>query len=101
LIAADCTAYAVGNFHQKFLKGKSLAIACPKLDSNLESYLNKITAMIDHAMVNTITVLIMQVPCCGGLLRVVQQAASAAQRKVPIKAIVVSIEGSVLQEQWM
>lgn len=101
LIAADCTAYALGNFHQKFLKGKSLAIACPKLDSNLESYLNKITAMIDHAMVNTITVLIMQVPCCGGLLRLVQQAASAAQRKVPIKAVVVSIEGSVLQQQWV
>ncbi|HEX2394232.1 MAG TPA: 4Fe-4S dicluster domain-containing protein [Bacteroidales bacterium] len=101
LIAADCTAYAVGNFHKKFLAGKSLAIACPKLDSNLESYLNKITAMIDHANINTITVMIMQVPCCSGLLRIVQQAASAAQRKVPIKAIVVSIEGSVLQEQWM
>ncbi len=101
LIAADCTAYAVGNFHQKFLKGKSLVIACPKLDTNLESYLNKITAMIDHANVNTLTVVIMQVPCCGGLLRIVQQAVSAARRKVPVKAIVISIEGEVLQEQWV
>jgi NAD-dependent dihydropyrimidine dehydrogenase PreA subunit len=101
LIAADCTAYAIGNFHQKFLKGKSLVIACPKLDSNLESYLNKITAMIDHANVNTITVMIMQVPCCSGLLRIVQQAVSAAQRKVPVKAMVISIEGLVLQEQWV
>lgn len=101
LIAADCTAYAIGNFHKNFLKGKSLAIACPKLDSNPDSYLNKITAMIDYARINTITVMIMQVPCCSGLLRLVQQAASAAQRKVPIKAIVVSLEGEVLQEQWM
>jgi len=101
LIAADCTAYAIGNFHQRFLKGKSLAIACPKLDSNLESYLNKITAMIDHAKINTITVLIMQVPCCGGLMRIVQQAAAAAQRKVPIKMMVVSIEGQILSEEWM
>lgn len=100
LIAADCTAFAMGNFHS-FLKGKSLAIACPKLDSDMDVYLNKITAMIDHAGINTITVMVMQVPCCSGLLRIVQQAASAAQRKVPIKMIVVSIEGKVLQEQWM
>jgi len=101
LIAADCTAYAIGNFHRKFLKGKSLAIACPKLDSNPDSYVNKITAMIDQAMINTITVMIMQVPCCGGLLRIVQQAVSAAQRKVPVKMMVVSIEGTILQEQWV
>lgn len=93
LIAADCTAYAAGNFHRKFLAGKSLAIACPKLDSNLDTYINKITAMIDHAKINSITVMIMEVPCCSGLLRIVQQAASAAQRKVPIEAIVISIEG--------
>jgi hypothetical protein len=49
LIAADCTAYAMGDFHGGFLKGKSLAIACPKLDSNMDVYINKITAMIDHA----------------------------------------------------
>jgi NAD-dependent dihydropyrimidine dehydrogenase PreA subunit len=101
LIAADCTAFAMGDFHQRYLKGKSLAIACPKLDSNLEVYLNKITAMIDHAGINTITVMIMQVPCCGGLLKIVQQAASAAQRKVPIKTMVVSIEGGIIQEEWL
>lgn len=101
LIAADCTAFAMGNFHQQHLKGKSLAIACPKLDSNMDVYLNKITAMIDHAGINTITVMIMQVPCCGGLLRIVQQAASAAQRKVPVKMMVVSIEGQVLKEEWI
>lgn len=101
LIAADCTAFAVGDFHQRFLKGKSLAIACPKLDSNLDVYLNKITAMIDHGGINTITVMIMTVPCCGGLLRIVNQAVSAARRKVPVKLIVVSVEGNVVSEEWV
>jgi NAD-dependent dihydropyrimidine dehydrogenase PreA subunit len=100
LIAADCTAFVMGDFHQRYLKGKSLAIACPKLDSNMEVYLNKITAMIDHAGVNTITVMIMQVLCCGGLLQIVKQAASAAQQRVPIKLMVVSIEGEVIKEEW-
>ena len=100
LIAADCTAYAMGDFHGGFLKGKSLAIACPKLDSNMDVYINKITAMIDHARINTITVLIMQVPCCGGLLKIVKTAASAAQRKVPVKLMVVSLEGDVIREEW-
>jgi hypothetical protein len=100
LVAADCTAFAMGNFHS-LLKGKSLAIACPKLDSNMDTYLNKITAMIDYSGINTITVMIMQVPCCGGLLRLVQQAVSAAQRKVPVKMMMVSIEGNVIQEEWV
>jgi NAD-dependent dihydropyrimidine dehydrogenase PreA subunit len=100
LIAADCTAFAMGDFHSNYLKGKSLAIACPKLDSDMEVYVNKIVAMIDHAQVNTITVMIMQVPCCSGLLQIVKTAASAATRKVPIKLVVVSHEGSVLREEW-
>lgn len=101
LIAADCTAFAVGDFHQRFLTGKSLAIACPKLDSSLDLYLNKITAMIDHGGINTITVMIMTVPCCGGLLRIVNQAVSAARRKVPVKLIVVSVDGNVVSEEWV
>ncbi len=100
LIAADCTAFAMGDFHS-YLKGKSLVIACPKLDSNTDVYINKITSMIDHSGINTITVMIMQVPCCGGLLKLVQQAVSAAQRKVPVKMMVISLEGKVLQEQWV
>jgi NAD-dependent dihydropyrimidine dehydrogenase PreA subunit len=100
LIAADCTAFAMGDFHQHYLKGKSLAIACPKLDSNTDVYINKITAMIDYAIINTITVMIMQVPCCGGLLQIVKSAASAAQRKVPVKLLVVSNQGNVIKEEW-
>jgi NAD-dependent dihydropyrimidine dehydrogenase PreA subunit len=100
LIAADCTAFTMGDFHARHLKGKSLAIACPKLDSDMETYVSKITSMIDYAGINTITVLIMQVPCCGGLLQIVKTAASAAQRRVPIKLQVVSIEGEIIREEW-
>jgi NAD-dependent dihydropyrimidine dehydrogenase PreA subunit len=100
LIAADCVAFAMGDFHQNYLKGKSIAIACPKLDANLDVYLNKITAMIDYANINTITVMIMQVPCCGGLLQIVKQAVSASRRKIPVKLLMVSLEGKVIQEEW-
>jgi ferredoxin len=100
LIAADCTAFALGDFHRRFLKGRSLAIACPKLDTNMDVYINKITAMMDHARVNTITVMIMQVPCCGGLLQLVKQASAAAKRRVPVKLMVLSIEGEIIREEW-
>ena len=100
VLAADCVAYAMGNFHQKFLKGNSLAIACPKLDQGQDLYIDKITGLIDEAEVNTITVMIMQVPCCSGLLQMVQRAAAQAKRKVPVKGIVVSLQGEILQEEW-
>ncbi|MBD3242423.1 MAG: 4Fe-4S dicluster domain-containing protein [Chitinivibrionales bacterium] len=100
LLAADCVAYAMGGFHQKQLQGKALAIACPKLDDGQEIYLEKIKALIDEAQINTLTVMIMQVPCCGGLLHLAQAAAEQAQRKVPIKTVVVSVQGEVLKEEW-
>jgi NAD-dependent dihydropyrimidine dehydrogenase PreA subunit len=101
VIAADCTAFAMGDFHSRFLKGKSLAIACPKLDSNMEIYREKIIRMIDEAQVNTITVMIMQVPCCGGLLQLVKSAVAVTERKVPVKLVVVGLEGNALQEEWV
>jgi len=101
LMAADCVAYAVGNFHQSYLKGKSLIIACPKLDEGQEVYVEKITALIDEAKVNTITVMIMEVPCCMGLIRLVQAGAAQARRKVPIKQIMVSLRGEILSEEWI
>lgn len=101
LIAADCTAYAAGDFHTKFLKGKALAIACPKLDDGQDVYVEKITALIDEANINTLTVMIMQVPCCGGLLRLAQQGVAAAKRKIPLKSIVIGLQGNVLKEEWL
>jgi NAD-dependent dihydropyrimidine dehydrogenase PreA subunit len=101
LVSADCVAYSLGNFHAKHLNKKSLVIACPKLDSNMEVYEQKLTALIDHAGVNTITVMIMEVPCCGGLMQLVQSAALKARRKVPVKAVQVGIQGQILAEEWI
>jgi NAD-dependent dihydropyrimidine dehydrogenase PreA subunit len=101
LFAADCVAFSMGGFHGGHLKGKSLAIACPKLDSGTETYVEKLTAMIDIAKINTITVMMMEVPCCGGLLQMVKTALSAASRKVPVKKLIVGINGEVLQEEWV
>lgn len=97
LISADCVAYTVGDFHKQHLKGKALTIACPKLDSGQDVYQEKLTSIIENSGVKSLEVLIMQVPCCGGLLRLVQQAAANAQREVPIKYSVVSIEGEILE----
>jgi NAD-dependent dihydropyrimidine dehydrogenase PreA subunit len=101
VLAADCVAYSVGGFHSKYLKGKSLAIACPKLDHGSEIYIEKLRALIDVAMINTITVMIMEVPCCGGLLQMVKSAASNATRKVPVKLLIASITGDILREEWV
>jgi NAD-dependent dihydropyrimidine dehydrogenase PreA subunit len=101
LMAADCVAFSMGGFHSKHLKGKSLAIACPKLDHGTETYIQKLVALIDNAKVNTITVMMMEVPCCGGLLQMVRSALSQASRKVPVKQMIVGINGEILQEVWV
>jgi len=101
VLAADCTAFSLGDFHKDYLKGKTLAIACPKLDDGQEVYLEKLKALIDEAQINTLTVIIMQVPCCGGLLRMAQTVMQQCRRKVPIKVVVVGIQGDILQEEWL
>ncbi|AAM72925.1 MAG TPA: 4Fe-4S dicluster domain-containing protein [Chlorobaculum sp.] len=101
LLAADCVAFAAGDFHSRLLRGKTLAVACPKLDSGLAVYVEKLAAMIDHARINTITVAIMEVPCCGGLLSIVEEASRRASRKVPVKKIVIGVQGDTLSEEWM
>jgi NAD-dependent dihydropyrimidine dehydrogenase PreA subunit len=101
LLAADCTAFALGTFHADFLKGKTLGIACPKLDDGKDIYAEKIKALIDEAQINTLTVMIMQVPCCAGLLHIAKQAAAHTTRKVPIKCITVGLKGDILNEEWV
>lgn len=100
VLAADCAAFAMGNFHAQFLKGKSLAIACPKLDSNKESYIQKLSSMIADTRINSLTVVMMEVPCCGGLLHMAQTARSNAGRNIPIKQAIVSLKGEVIEEDW-
>jgi len=101
LLVADCVAYSLGNFHSKYLKNKSLAVACPKLDSNQEVYVEKLVRMINEAKINTLTVMIMEVPCCSGLVRLAQLALQQAERTVPVKMIKISVQGDVLEERWI
>lgn len=101
LLAADCTAFAMGGFHEDFLDGKTLAIACPKLDTGLDSYFDKLVSLIDIAEINTLTLMVMEVPCCGGLTKLAQQAVAKAKRKVPIKQIMISIRGEVMSQKWL
>jgi hypothetical protein len=100
LLAADCAAYTIGDFHKDHLADHSLAIACPKLDEGQEVYRQKITALLDEANINTLTVITMEVPCCAGLLQLAQSAVAQASRKIPIKSKVVSLQGEILQEDW-
>lgn len=96
LLAADCVAYAMGDFHTRLLDGKSLVVACPKLDSNQEDYLQKLTALIDDAEVRSITIAMMEVPCCGGLVQLVRRAMGSARRSVPVKVLVIGVKGDIL-----
>ena len=91
LLVADCVAYANPKLYSELLIGKKLAIACPKLDVNKESYVNKLIQMIDDSKINSLTVAIMEVPCCGGLIRLVEMAMEKSQCKIPVTKVVVKI----------
>ncbi|OFX79427.1 MAG: 4Fe-4S ferredoxin [Bacteroidetes bacterium GWE2_29_8] len=101
LLAADCTAFAMGSFHSKLLEGKKLAIACPKLDSNKEIYIEKLVSLINDSKINTLTVVIMEVPCCGSLIKMAKLAMESATRKIPIKEIIMSVQGDIISENWL
>ena len=101
LLSAECVAYSAGDFHKDYLKGKSIAIACPKLDEEQDIYVEKLKSFIDDAEINTLTVMTMQVPCCAGLTAMAQQALQSAKRKIPIKSIVISLQGDILSEEWV
>ncbi len=101
VLAADCVPFSFPDFHNRYLAGKTLAIACPKLDSNQEVYLDKLISMIVNSQINTLTVVIMEVPCCGGLLRLAQKAVEKSGRKIPIKLAIIGVQGNVLKEEWI
>lgn len=98
VLAADCTAFACGEFHQRFLKGRALAIACPKLDEGKDVYVAKLTALIDRARIRSLKVVIMEVPCCRGLLALAKAGLAAAGRKIPLEVTVIGLSGAVISE---
>jgi ferredoxin len=98
LIAADCVAFSLGSFHSDLLKGRKMVIACPKLDDT-GPYLDKLVALIRDAGVKSVTIAIMTVPCCTGLERMVQQAVAQAGVDIPVKTVVVGIDGQIAAER--
>ncbi|MDZ7740669.1 MAG: 4Fe-4S binding protein [Bacteroidota bacterium] len=99
LLAADCVAFAIGDFHQRFLKGKSVAIACPKLDQGKEIYINKLIQLIDESNIQSMDVVVMEVPCCSGLLQMAQIARQNAGRHIPIKHTVIGVDGRIVAKK--
>jgi len=98
LLTADCVAYATGDFHKDYLKDKRITIACPKLDQSLDIYSQKITDMIDRGRINSLTVMIMEVPCCMGLYQIARQAVDKAGRKIPLNKIVIGVHGNIVEK---
>jgi hypothetical protein len=96
LLAADCTAFASGSFHQDFLKDKKLIIACPKLDDPT-GYVEKLAEILKRNTVYSLTVLIMSVPCCSGLYRMAEEAVALSGKRLSIKRIVIGLDGKVIQ----
>lgn len=92
LVAADCVGFALGSFHQDLLKGKALAIACPKLDET-GSYVEKLATIFRNNEVKSVTVAIMEVPCCRGLDIMVKQALAQAGKPIPLETVVIGIAG--------
>ena len=95
LIAASCLPFSYGDFHNKMLAGKSLIIACPKLDRT-EPYLEKLTEIFRQNDIRSLTVAIMEVPCCQGLLRLVRQALKDSGKRMPITVETISVKGERL-----
>ena len=94
LIAADCTAYAYGNFHNRFMKNKITLIGCPKLDSI--DYSEKLAEIIRQNDIKSVTVVRMEVPCCGGIENAVKNALRNSGKFIPWNVVVVSIDGKIL-----
>jgi len=94
LVAADCVAYACGNFHDDFMKDRITVIGCPKLDDN-EYYTEKLTEIFMRNHINSITVIRMEVPCCGGIFNAVKTAMLNSKKIVPYQELVIGINGEI------
>jgi NAD-dependent dihydropyrimidine dehydrogenase PreA subunit len=94
LLAADCAAFAMGDFHDRLLKGRTLAIACPKLDDT-QPYVDKLATIFANHSVRSLTIARMEVPCCGGLEAIVRQAMDQADLSIPLTVVTLSSSGTI------
>lgn len=97
LIAADCTAYAYASFHQDFIRGRVTLIGCPKLDA--VDYTEKLTQILRQNSIKSLTIVRMEVPCCGGLEHAATQALKASGRFIPWQVVTIGIDGRILENK--
>ena len=95
LIAADCTAYAYGNFHREFIRNKITLIGCPKLDEG--DYADKLTQIIANNDIKSVTIVRMSVPCCGGIENAAKRALQASGKFIPWRVVVISTDGKIIE----
>ena len=95
LIAADCTAYACANFHSQFIRGRITLIGCPKLDEG--DYAEKLTAILSANAIKSVTVVRMEVPCCGGIENAVRRALQASGKLIPWRVVTVTTDGQLIE----
>ena len=94
LVAADCCAYAHAGFHNDFMKGRTVAIGCPKLD-DAAAYEEKLTAILRENDIQSVTVARMEVPCCGGLVSLVNEAVKKSDKNIPVRSVTIGIKGEM------
>lgn len=98
LVAADCTPFAYPNFHQDFLKGKVVMVGCPKFDQ-VKAYIQKFAEIFATADIRSITVVVIEVPCCQGLPVIVKKGMTLAGKKIPMEQVIISTRGTVLKRE--
>ncbi|UCD50764.1 MAG: 4Fe-4S binding protein [Phycisphaerales bacterium] len=98
LLVADCVPVAMADFHQRFLKGRAVAMGCPKLD-DVQFYVAKLSDILRGNNIRSLTVLHMEVPCCSGLTRVAQEAIAASGKDMPFEDVMVGLRGQVLRSE--
>ena len=96
LISADCVPFAFANFHQRFIKGKIVINFCPKLDSGIDSYIEKLAEIFKNQDIKSVTIVRMEVPCCGGIEHIVMKALEKAGKALMVKANVISVDGRII-----
>lgn len=97
LVAADCTAYAYGNFHQEFIRGRVTLVGCPKLDS--VDYAEKLTEILRNNAIRSVTVVRMEVPCCGGMENAVKRALQQSGKSIACNVVTISTDGRILDRK--
>lgn len=94
LLCADCVTVAYGDFQEKLLKNRAIAVACPKLD-NTQSYVEKLAQILSYNDIKTIVVARMEVPCCGGIVNLIRQALELSGKNIPLREVTITVDGQV------